>query len=68
VNSQVFGEESEEQQAESEGAMVGSKRFRMIKIEESHLKNFGSSDGILMISPFLPEGLKDCEWCASVLQ
>lgn len=35
----------------------------MLKITDKHIEAFENSSGVLMISPFLPEGLEDCEWC-----
>jgi hypothetical protein len=47
------------------GRALHGRRARMLMISDKHLQAFAMSSGVLMVSPFLPEGLKHCQWCAA---
>jgi hypothetical protein len=59
----VFGDNDTQDEVPHLGQALSGKRARMVVLDSKHLKAFDSSSGMLMVSPFLPEGLKECEWC-----
>lgn len=64
INSEVFGVEPQEEDVEHSGQLLQGKRALMVQVSKKHLQAFDETDGVLMVSPFLPEGLKNCKWCA----
>jgi hypothetical protein len=64
MSSQVFGDDDAQDDVPHLGQDLTGKRARMVVLSNAHLQAFDSSTGVLMVSPFLPNGMKECEWYA----
>lgn len=65
VSTHVFGAHPSQESPEQQTDPADGKYFRMVTIKTMHVSALKSSTGLLMVSPFLPERLKKCVWCAS---
>ena len=65
VSTHVFGAHPSQESPEQQADPADGKYFRMVTIKTTHVNALKSSTGLLMVSPFLPEHLKECVWCAS---
>ena len=66
VSLQVFDPDETMQETQHLGQTLHGSRARMLPITEKHLEAFENASGVLMVSPFLPEGFQGCEWCVHI--
>lgn len=62
VNPEVFADDQAMIDVEVEGHTLHGRRAPMLTVNSKHLAAFDTADGMLMVSPFLPAGLRACEW------
>lgn len=63
LNQELFAQESSASSAAAAAAPAG-RRVNMLNVTEKHISAFNNVDGMLMVSPFIPDSLKGATWCA----
>lgn len=62
LNQELFGQDIPTTKEASEVAAPSGKRPGMLTINDKHISAFNNVDGMLMVSPFIPETLKGATW------